>query len=255
MSLTLVHKNPPNGEMTFTIGKDAAPFPPQTWTVLATGCSPSQVQISELVVASVAADQEIGTPFIEVRFQMNDALLSSPAAPKTLSDREVAEVIERLALSRVSAAPLSCISKEFSNTLSFKTWEFPYDGELSTALEVTASWGERASITLQVHIRGQNPDRSTLSQALGTDLLRAICWHESTFRQFGTNGRPLKNATTPDYGCMQINGATKTEAWHWPTNVARGGQILAEKENQASAWLVKHPPFTRDAGKRNTSAL
>src|SRR5437762_1329939 len=79
--------------------------------------------------------------------------------------------------------------------------------------------------------------------------MRAICWQESRWRQFLADGSPMKNSNpngTTDWGCMQINQATKPQIWHWPTNVSAAQGIWAGKQSAAHAHLNLHPPFTDD---------
>jgi hypothetical protein len=99
-----------------------------------------------------------------------------------------------------------------------------------------------------IHYRGNDPSPQELSAALGNDLMRAICWHESSWRQFTKTigGKPLKNPTSPDWGVMQINNAAPIELWDWQANVTRGLALYAEKVAAATTYLNAHPPYSED---------
>ena len=104
-------------------------------------------------------------------------------------------------------------------------------------------------IKVPIHYRGRNPSRAELSAALGSDLFRAICWRESTWRQFDGVGRPLSHRNgdgTTDWGCMQINGATPEQIWDWQTNISYAKELFSEKEALAGKYLGTHPPVTDD---------
>jgi hypothetical protein len=99
------------------------------------------------------------------------------------------------------------------------------------------------------HYFGRNPEAAQLNQALGTDVLRAICWRESAWRQFDGSSRPLchRNSNgTADWGCMQINQAQSREIWDWLANVNRARQLYAQKEGDANRYLNQHGPVTPD---------
>lgn len=122
------------------------------------------------------------------------------------------------------------------------------DGLLSV-MEYKDRNNAKVNINCDHTLGGNNPSAAELSSHLGSDVLRAICWKESRWRQFDTNGQTLINRNangTTDYGCMQVNNATRTEAWHWPSNVSRGKGILKEKERHARCYLNKHRPYSKD---------
>ncbi len=81
-------------------------------------------------------------------------------------------------------------------------------------------------ITVGMHYRGNQPSASDLSGVLGTDLFRAICWKESTWRQFLASGKPLCNINgngSADWGYMQINSINNVipiEIWDYRANIA-----------------------------------
>jgi hypothetical protein len=52
------------------------------------------------------------------------------------------------------------------------------------------------TFVVPLHFRGQNPNATGLNQALGSDVLRSICWRESAWRQFNGSGAPLRNRNT-----------------------------------------------------------
>jgi hypothetical protein len=112
-----------------------------------------------------------------------------------------------------------------------------------------------ADIQVPFHYRGINPTHGELSQYLETDLFRAICWKESSWRQFGGQQTPLfnknKNGTT-DWGCMQINNPQPIEIWDWRENVNRAKKLFATKQRLAKTYLEKHKPVTAEMILRET---
>jgi hypothetical protein len=137
-----------------------------------------------------------------------------------------------------------------------KSWEFPIEGQGPFGeYGAKNGLGEECWLFFTYILRGEQPSRQILSAELGTDLLRAICWNESTFRQFDSSGRPLINYNgngTLDIGCMQINGGSKSEAWNWRMNVARGREILADKRVQAKVYLDQHGSYTDEMLENET---
>lgn len=81
--------------------------------------------------------------------------------------------------------------------------ELTTGGDRLTAVAVYRGARHRASVRLVVH--GTNPNREQVSQALdGDDVLKAICWQESTWRQFSESGALLKNKGSTARGISQI---------------------------------------------------
>jgi hypothetical protein len=131
-----------------------------------------------------------------------------------------------------------------------------YEGWSSYYYFVTQDPSVRTGdIKVLVHYRGQNPIHTDLSTALGDDVFRAICWRESTWRQFDGTGRPLfhKNANgSVDWGCMQINNAQPNQIWDWRDNVAAAKALFSQKRQDATKYLSAHPPVTPDMIERET---
>ena len=79
--------------------------------------------------------------------------------------------------------------------------------------------------------------------AVPADLLRAICWYASGWRQFEPSGRAL---TTPDahgtrWGCMQLSDHWHPDAFPTATSDARAniryaGNLLHWLQEQTGSW-------------------
>lgn len=108
-------------------------------------------------------------------------------------------------------------------------------------IRMSASTQGRAYSTLiKVVVLGQNPTKEQIKQALpDNDVLRAIAWQESNWRQFDAKGQPLKNPSSSMVGIMQISerwwGTDKAPihsndfnriAWDWNYNIQAAKEIL-----------------------------
>jgi hypothetical protein len=106
--------------------------------------------------------------------------------------------------------------------------------------------GDHGRIELALRFKGTNPTLVEVSAALRIDVLRAICWNESNWRQYGGSGLPLRNTNTngtSDWGMMQLNDIhtiTNVEKWNWISNVNRGISIFEAKGREAEKYLAKH---------------
>ncbi|KAF0134849.1 MAG: hypothetical protein FD145_417 [Candidatus Saganbacteria bacterium] len=88
-------------------------------------------------------------------------------------------------------------------------------------------------------IIANNPTRELLKKTLPSDILKAIAWQESSWRQFDAKGNPLKNPSSSMIGIMQISerwwGNEKSSiksndfnkmAWNWSYNIQAAKEIL-----------------------------
>jgi hypothetical protein len=79
--------------------------------------------------------------------------------------------------------------------------------------------------------------------AVPADLLRAICWYASGWRQFEPNGRALSTPTSngAKWGCMQLSDHWHPDAFpnamHDPrANVRYAGNLLHWLHEQTGSW-------------------
>jgi hypothetical protein len=99
--------------------------------------------------------------------------------------------------------------------------------------------GKEYFTSTKASIIGQNPTREQLNQVFPNDLLKAIAWQESSWRQFDIKGNPLKNPSSSMVGIMQISerwwGTEKAPikssdfnriAWDWNYNIQAAKEIL-----------------------------
>jgi hypothetical protein len=109
--------------------------------------------------------------------------------------------------------------------------------------------GDHGSIDLQLVFRGTNPSKDAIHQALGNDVMRSIAWNESTWRQYGSSGLPLRNQNsngTSDWGLMQLNDIhqlTHEMKWDWEENIVKGLSIYATGANAAKKYLDAHGKY------------
>jgi hypothetical protein len=224
--------SPSSGELVFTIDEDANLPPSQRWEQLwqvCTGIEP---------ITGVSAP--IG-PIAYSDSVMVEGELMSHADHFTASAVSPERVME---VAKTDIDPMSeCQSYRRALVFAFFNFDVTDDGD--AVYETTGCIGSNCdSISIYVRTRGRNPRPGDLHAALGTDMLRAICWNESRWRNFGSNGKPIKHANTngtADWGLMQINQASLEQQWNWKFNVARGVEILSEKDKAARAYLARHP--------------
>lgn len=95
------------------------------------------------------------------------------------------------------------------------------------------------STAIKIFLLGSNPSQEQLNQIFPNDILRAIAWLESSWRQFDEKGNPLKNPNSSMVGLMQISerwwgtpqSAIKSNdfskiAWNWSYNIQAAKEIL-----------------------------
>lgn len=99
--------------------------------------------------------------------------------------------------------------------------------------------GRRHRASVPARVKGTNPTREQIASAIGQDeVLKALCWAESTWRQFDRHGAPLKNKGSSSRGIAQImeyywtssdkirhNDYAKI-AWQWDYCVEAAREIL-----------------------------
>jgi hypothetical protein len=106
--------------------------------------------------------------------------------------------------------------------------------------------GREYSARIKVNIIGKNPTKEQIGKSFDNDLLKSIAWIESTWRQFDSNGQPLrpkvkvkKGQKIPTMrGLFMISeywwGRDKRiehrdhnkVAWQWDYNIATAKEIL-----------------------------
>lgn len=228
MSVRLYNVDPADGIMTFIIPPTGTPPPPQTWTIGAEVCPD-------------------GTS--EMASSLREELAMLPVTPNSAEGLNVGLRLSHI-FSGPSIAPFDCWSQQLASNVAIQDQWFDngnMDGTATATEQVT--YPNSPTISLTILIRGSNPPAADLSAALGTDLMRALCWIESRWRQFGSDGMPIKNVNANgsiDWGCVQINNGTHRQAWQWTSNVAAGLAVLATKQNAALGYLNAHPPVTDD---------
>lgn len=99
--------------------------------------------------------------------------------------------------------------------------------------------GKEYSATIKILILGSNPSIKQLINYFPNDILKSIAWLESSWRQFDSKGRPLKNPNSSMIGLMQISerwwGTPQSSiksnnfsriAWDWSYNIQAAKEIL-----------------------------
>lgn len=108
------------------------------------------------------------------------------------------------------------------------------------------------SYEFDFRILGANPSFTSITNNLENDAFRALCWAESTYRQFegphgrpqgGTIGLPLPNGGHDGgYGLMQITNPVPSieDLWCWTTNTDSGKHyftdVKAADSDRKVAW-------------------
>lgn len=132
---------------------------------------------------------------------------------------------------------------------------FASGGRLRIRISVPIKGKEHFS-SIRATIIGQNPTREQLNRVFPNDLLKAIAWQESSWRQFDARGNPLKNPNSSMVGLMQIserwwvaprspiksNDFNKI-AWDWSYNIQAAKEILDHYYKKA-ADKYPHEPET-----------
>ncbi|MCK9905081.1 hypothetical protein MXD63_34340 [Frankia sp. Cpl3] len=145
------------------------------------------------------------------------------------------------------SAQVVCSNQETGNSTG-GSWTpalgFIQGGEARIKVSVTVN-GRRLAAEVSVHVRGTNPTPATITAACGgpgSDADQVAC-HESSRRQFWTDGLPLRGSGG-DVGIMQLcnPAATCEQRWNWSANVTRGVALLQTKRAEATVYLNRHAP-------------
>jgi hypothetical protein len=224
MPLEYFHKKPSNGIMNFIINEIPELPPSQDWCVARRLCCNKLNSLKTAATIKIksfklTAKQIPTDDFIQIK-------LPTRAIPTSVGN-------------------MQCINSETIVNVKVTGWATLSNDGVGTLVLTGKHPCGNASITLNAIIRGKNPSKPVISAALQTDVLRAICWQESNWRQFDSQGLPIQNNNV-DWGIMQINGAPPELRWHWRNNIERGRAILDEKRTHATAYLNKHPPYTNE---------
>jgi hypothetical protein len=113
------------------------------------------------------------------------------------------------------------------------TWGGSWGGNLEVEANITIG-GQDISKLLNTTITGTSIPNITISAQLQNDLFRAVCYKESTYRQFNNQGWTLRN--DQDRGLMQINsrwGNIRIYSWSWLENIAKGISLLNANYSQS----------------------
>jgi hypothetical protein len=225
---------PVSGNMNFVINENAELPATQDWVQLWEFCPgiPPFRPSEGFTFADKADDLALNFERGTVTLTVSTALVVSAAAEKAEPGKALTE--------------FGCRRVQRTIPIFVGSFNIAGQGECVLCTQACVD-GNCDQLILHTHITGTNPSRAQVSAALGNDVLRAIGWRESNWRQFGVGGKPLVNHNsngTADWGLMQINQATDDQRWSWKANVSRGAAILAEKRVQAEAYLNRHPPFT-----------
>ena len=230
--------SPTTGELVFVIDENANLPGPQSWEQLWTICK----GLEPIIIS----DDEIGDALFLDRARR--ARLSGP------QDWESAAHTTTVADLQPPTDPVpeevhptqDCVNYPRTVTVTMVSFNVTDGGD--SVLESKGCIGQQCDyLYIALKTRGTNPSPQVLNGMFPNDILRAIAWHESAWKQFGVSGKPLSHVNTngtTDWGLMQINQATSEQQWNWRANVNRGIAILAEKRIQAKAYLDRHPPYT-----------
>jgi len=233
---------PVSGAMNFVISENAELPARQNWVQLWEVCPgippllPPEASAFTDKAADLALNFERGT----VTLTPSTVLVMSPAVEEAEREKALTE--------------FGCRRVQRTVPIFVGGFDIAGEGECLLCTQSCVD-GNCEQLMLHTHITGTNPSRALVSAALGNDVLRAIGWRESNWRQFGAGGKPLVNHNsngTADWGLMQINQASDDQRWNWKANVSRGAAILAEKRVQAEAYLNRHPPFTPEMLENET---
>ncbi len=237
--------NPTSGKMTFVIDENVQFSGPQNWDQLWTCC-----EGPEPIVDSGKADADralIDQAYIQLPIDYDSlsiALRNAAFLDMAISEEpETTEGLDAIDIERNRC-------QNHRRTVTVTMVALPDDETGDAVLISKMQCGGRAiiaEIAIRLETVGRNPSRAQVSAALGNDILRAIAWQESRWRQFDGAGKPLVNRNTngtADWGIMQINGAANYQKWDWRANVARGAAILAEKQGHATTYLNRHGSYT-----------
>lgn len=122
-----------------------------------------------------------------------------------------------------------------TDNFSYSNWGGSWGGNLLVNASTTINSNLFQATPVNATITGIAIPNSTISAAFGNDLFRAVCWQESNYRQFTTQGWPLRSGN--DRGLMQINGPQwgniREYAWNWQSNINKGISILNANYGQS----------------------
>jgi hypothetical protein len=107
--------------------------------------------------------------------------------------------------------------------------------------------GQRYRASVPTVITGTNPSRGEVANKIGADdVLKAICWAESTWRQFDRGGIPLRNPDSSARGIAQIierywadsnvirHNDYARMAWQWDYSIEAARDILVQYSRRVS---------------------
>lgn len=104
---------------------------------------------------------------------------------------------------------------------------------------VQSSPGEYDDDQSGYQIKGTNPSQAQIFTTADADNERAICWKESTHRQFDATrytgiGEPLASyGEDGGYGLMQLTPSSEAQVWSWSTNLNAGITHLSDVYSQS----------------------
>ncbi len=237
---------PASGTLKFTIDVNPSLPGPQYWEQFWTCCEgpePFLPKNKKTEAVCQFGSQEVDAPFHENILNLGsidtDNLLIE-LSPNEGSLQITEDVIDTM--EREKNDYERC--RNLRRTLKIEVISFNIEGNGDAI--VTTSYGlEEIAISLKLF--GTNPSRQLIAATLPNDIMKAICWQESRWKQF-SNGKPLEGKNgggrPSDWGMMQINGATNRERWHWRENINRAIEIYNEKVRHAKRYLDKHIPYT-----------
>lgn len=110
-------------------------------------------------------------------------------------------------------------------------WHDPTDGKIKRANDKTLRWS----------VLGTNPSKRDIKAALGNTQLQVVAFLESTFRQFGPDGLPLRgpsSLSTGGFGVMQLDSPRPScrQLFNWKDNIQAGVVLY----NQKKATVARH---------------
>lgn len=97
-----------------------------------------------------------------------------------------------------------------------------------------------SSLNLVSSVRGENPNKETIKNRLGSLTMQILAYKESRFRQFNSKNLPIFGPPR-GFGVMQIDTppATARQLWDWADNIAAGVALFKEKEADAKGFPAR----------------
>jgi hypothetical protein len=133
-------------------------------------------------------------------------------------------------------------SKTGAATTAGNVWDAQQSiTDLGGILSVRATAANQVA-AIDVKIAGTNPSQvdvtSMISASAGSGGFDDLVRKESSYRQFGANGEPLRSFDGGT-GLCQLTNPTPTfsQSWNWRSNITAGLALLAQKRNAAIAYL------------------